>query len=237
VAEQRAEAAGKDKAIATAGAWGEACTALSGEAELFTRVALSAAMGVNASRLINRARITDEVVPIRYFADGLAVRPGHGDGPSTHFHQDYLPQSQDRVGAINVWISLAGVGPTQGGMNFLTGSHREGRLGSLYTNGMPDARDPANRRPVLSDLRYDKLADLYQLSPGVEYQPGDATVHNSHTIHCAPANLSDRPRWNYLVSYMPDDVRYDGSRNHVLDALNLTPGQRFEHERFPIVYP
>lgn len=237
VARDRAGDAGSDEALAVNGAWGEANVACSPGGELFAAMALSPRMGRNAARLVNRSRLTDEVIPTRYFADGLGVRAGRGNGPSTHFHQDYVPQSQDRGGAINIWIALAAVAADQGGMRFLSGSHREARLGPLYAGGVPDARAAANRHPAVADLHYPKLGELYELSDGVVYEPGDATVHGAYTVHCAPANLSERSRWNYLVSYLPDDVRYDGSPNHALDGLDLTKGQTFDHERFPVVHP
>jgi hypothetical protein len=237
VARERSATVAAAQMATAMGSWGEACVALTGEAPLFAQLAFSRQMGRNAWRIVNRARLTDEPIAIRFFADGLAMRPGSGQGPSTHFHQDYKAQSQDRDGAVNLWIALAPVGPDQGGMKFLTGSHAESRLGPLYEDGVPNPRDEGARFPALSDLRYAKLAELYELTPGIEYGAGDATVHNPYMVHCAPANMSSEPRWNYLVSYLPDDVRYDGSPNHVLDPLNLTPGQRFDHERFPIVYP
>jgi hypothetical protein len=235
-AQERARTSEAAAMATAAGAWGQACVALAPDVPLFARLAFSREMGRNAWKLIDRRRLTAEPIGVRYFADGLAMRPGNGEGPSTHFHQDYPAQSQDRDGAVNFWVALAPVGPAQGGMRFLTGSQRESRLGPLYDAGPPNPRDAAARFPSLEDLRYPRLGAEYELTPGIEYAAGDATVHNPYMVHCAPANMSPEARWNYLASYVSADVRYNGTPNHVLDALALTPGQLFDHERFPLVY-
>jgi hypothetical protein len=69
----------------------------------------------------------------------------------------------------------------------------------------PAARDAPN---LTCSTSIPNLLDLYELSPPFQYQPGDATVHHPYMVHGAPPNDTARPRWTYLCTYTPVDVRY-----------------------------
>jgi hypothetical protein len=71
------------------------------------------------------------------------------------------------------WVALADIVPEQGAMRFLTGSHREGPLGTHGVLGTGASDDALTVYPG--------LLDLYELSPPLNYRAGDATVHHCLT--------------------------------------------------------
>jgi ectoine hydroxylase-related dioxygenase (phytanoyl-CoA dioxygenase family) len=164
---------------------------------------------------MNRQRLTDEEVGVRYCEDALLALPP-GEGPRSHrWHQDQT-FGTDRTGGFNVWIAIDEVRPDQGAMRFLTGSHREGPLGDSFGDQTTTVID-----------RYPKLLGLYELSPPFHYQPGDATIHYGLTLHGTPENRTEKTRWSYVPTYVPADnvqIRDDGL------------GMPEPHERFPLVY-
>ena len=192
--------------------------------EPFRSFFFSERMGRNATRLVNRKRLTDVEVPLRYRADHFMLRSPHGVH-GTPYHQDSSEHGSDRAGELQFWLALDEVTPEMGAMRFLSGVHREGPLGS-------SAVDPRTGEPDLL-LQYPKLADLYELSPPFYYQPGDATVHHGFMVHGGPPNITDRDRWSYIFSYTPADTRWwngevknwGSERKTLDDALN------------PIAYP
>ena len=199
--------ASRDRPGAVHRVWNFAFIARDQRVEPFAGLVLSEKMGKNARRLINRQRLTDRSIPIRYRYDGLLCKEpeggtsagddGYGDG-STPYHQDIPDHGPDRVGELNIWLALSHVTPEMGSMRFLTGSHREGGLGAgIVLGGGPD---------VLG--QYPKLLDFYDLSPPLSYEPGDATVHSGFMVHGAPKNQSSETRWSYIMSYFPADVRF-----------------------------
>jgi hypothetical protein len=196
--------------------------------EPFCSLALGPRMGRNAQRLINRRRLTEVEIGVRYHGDRLAVRaPAGGDAGAdpTSYHQDMAVHTwQDRVGALMFWIALAEVTPEHGAMRFVTGSHKEGSLG--MTQGGPDTLET-----------YPKLLDVYELSPPLHYRPGDATAHHCCTVHGAPANVTSEPRWSFVVGYLASDIRYTGAPSLEGEApgMAIGTGDLFGEEQFPIV--
>jgi hypothetical protein len=146
-------------------------------------------LGRVLQQVINRERLTDEEVGVRYMDQSVPCLPPNESSRPHGYHQDGS-FGMDIPGAT-VWIALDEVAPEQGAMRMLTRSHREGSLGK-HAGG------------VLA--HHPKLVDLYEWSPPFHYEPGDATIHHSYTIHGTPENVTDRPRWSYIASYVPADA-------------------------------
>lgn len=186
------------------------------QTEPFRSFTYSQALGRVMHRLFDRKRLTDTEVGVRYCRNSIPCRPPYfGEDWDEGYHQDLdfgTDNATDRSGGATIWIALDEVLPEQGAMRFLTGSHREGALGGDHEHGLLGT--------------YPKLVDLYDWSPPFHYQPGDATVHDSRTIHGGPANRTDKPRWSYIASYVSAD-------NQVITSDKLTSAG----EERPIVYP
>jgi hypothetical protein len=204
--------------------------------EPFFSGALGPQMGRNAARLINRRRLTDAEIPIRYEGDELARKLPARQGEVaqvTPFHQDCSAHAfKDRLGGVMFWIALAQVTPEHGAVRFLTGSHREGPLG---VGSLRDERGMVEADTVEA---YPKLSELYDLSPPLQYAPGDATAHHDCTVHGAPPNTTAEPRWSYVVGYQAGDAHYSGAPLEQRDGsfVHPTPGALIDDdERFPVV--
>jgi hypothetical protein len=189
-------------------------------AEPFSSLVYSPDLARAATKIMDRRRLTDADVPVRLVADLLTRKRAAGsdvaNAPTT-FHTDLPAYPIDRAGAFSFWIALDEVPPERGSMRFLSGSHREGLLGQ--------AAD------VLET--YPKLRELYELSPPLHLQPGDATIHDWRVVHGGPENSTDRPRWAYIVGLMPGDCRYTGMPSMHFDNLGLEVGQVIDHPRLP----
>jgi hypothetical protein len=171
------------------------------ETDPFSSFKLSRDLGRVAHRLVNRSRLTDDQVAIRRGElDALiCMMPSVEPRAAGGYHQDGA--ANERSGALMVWLALDEVVPEQGAMRFLSGSHREGSLGSYSFDEITGGRGVLDRYP--------KLQDIYEWSPPFHYRPGDATVHSAYLIHGTPANRTDKPRWSYIIRYDPADLVSD----------------------------
>jgi ectoine hydroxylase-related dioxygenase (phytanoyl-CoA dioxygenase family) len=174
--------------------------------EPFHSLVFNETMAANAGQLANRRRLTDREIGLRYRCDILHRK--HGGGEGTAYHQDSSEHGSDRVGEMQFWLALDEVTPELGAMRFLSGSHREGPLGSIARIRADGSATTLEVDDLLAV--YPKLAELYELSSPFHYQPGDATVHHGYMLHGAPPNTSNRDRLNFLFSYVPADTRWWG---------------------------
>jgi len=195
-----------------------------GREEPFVSVVLSPAMGRNAQRLLGRDQ------PMRVWHDIVACKaPVEADRPSkaTLWHQDQPDWAVDRKG-LTFWIALDHVAPDQGCVQYLSGSFREGPLGMI-----PRAADADGKMRGLPE-EYPELDARYSRSAPYHLEPGDVAVHHSFVVHGAGENRSSRPRWSYIVSYIPGDARYNGLANGDSDGLGLGRGDHFDLPDFPL---
>jgi len=182
-------------------------------------------IGRNAKLLMNRKAD----VGVRYFTDFFAPKlpaalktRNQGNGP-TSFHQDFITFAVDRSGGMTFWIPLEPCGPETGTMSFLNRSHQLGVLGNYTSYGGKDIRDV-----------HPELYDCEESDP-IVYELGDITVHSHLTVHGAGKNLTDHPRWAYLVLPQPADAVWNGAPPEAFDTTGLTPYQPFPDDRFPIL--
>ena len=189
-------------------------------AEPFRSFMFSERMSQNAMRLVNRKRLKGVDVPLRYRIDLLLQKLPGAAGQT--YHQDSSEHGSDRVGELQFWLALAEVTPEMGAMRFVSRSHREGPLGSVFNDDRGDLLE-----------QFPNLTSVLELSPSFRYQPGDCTVHHGYTIHGGPANSTDKPRWSYLFSYSPADTRYWNG-----NAGNWgSERKRLGDPENPIIYP
>lgn len=187
------------------------------EDELCAEISQSSQLGRNAALLLGRD------MPMRYHSDLIAVKlpkdmkSGAAGSDVTEWHQDV---KLVRSTCISFWIALTENTPEMGTMRFYDGSNK---LGELYP--------PAEEWPQVQRL---------PLSEPLTYQPGDATAHVTFTVHGAPQNLSQNPRWAYIAAYLPANAPLLGIPSVYTDeyvaAGELVPGKPLDHPKFPIVY-
>lgn len=184
----------------------------------FRALALHPRMGGNAARLLGGVRA------VRVQVTNLLVKePGeHG---ATEFHQDFPWMPMDRSAMLTVWLALARVPADMGALRFYSGSHRHGLLGRSFAR---TGDDQLSQHPWVTEL---------ELSPPLDLEAGDATVHHALTVHGAPANRRDTPRLSFTVTYFDADALYTGAPYRQTDGLGLRVNEPFEHPRFPCPRP
>lgn len=170
-------------------------------------------------------------VGIRYFTDFFAVkqptkkrRAGVGGAGGSDWHQDYAASASDRSGGMVFWAALTGMPPENGTMAFLNGSHRYGAMGHYATYGNGNLLDS-----------YPELLDNCSSSGNLSYSAGDVTVHSNLTVHSAGANLTDDPRWTYIVIVNPADACWTGGPADAFQTDGLTLHKELPGDRFPII--
>jgi hypothetical protein len=161
--------------------------------------------------------------PVRYWVDEALVKV-KGSNP-TRWHQDsgstdtsvFAPEHSQ----IMVWIALDHVPPERGSMRFVPPANQTEEFHRVIAaNGVAES--------------YPELESLGVITPPFDLRPGDATVHGSRVFHSAPPNVTDGPRWAYLVSLFRSDATWTGHAHWPMAGVEgLTVGDTFEHPRFP----
>jgi hypothetical protein len=186
-------------------------------------------VGRSASLLQGRLAPGGGPLEARFYSDFFAPKlPSskkalhRGNGP-TAFHQDFITFAVDRSGGLTFWFPLEAYGPDAGTMSFVEGSHRSGVLGDYTTYGDRDALE------MFPELRALKMSEQ------MTYELGDVTVHTHLTVHGAGANVTDRPRWAYIVVTQPADACWNGAPCPNFSSKRMTQWQQLGDERFPVM--
>ncbi|MCA1572100.1 MAG: phytanoyl-CoA dioxygenase family protein [Chloroflexi bacterium] len=144
--------------------------------------------------------LLEGVDAVRIYLDQALVKEPYG--PPTQFHQDlpWWPFESDH--ACTIWIGLDDATIENGCLYFVPGSHRleltyrsdlGPQLGAIFADNVE-----VKRAPVPTPL-----------------PAGGCTFHNAQTIHGAGANMTQGRRRAMTVAFMPDGVRFNGTRDAV----------------------
>jgi ectoine hydroxylase-related dioxygenase (phytanoyl-CoA dioxygenase family) len=131
---------------------------------------------------------------VRLFRDQSYFKgPG---GANTPWHQDayFMPLDTEKI--LTMWIPLTDITPDLAPMDYVTGSHRTGYLGT--SNG-----DDANMDRFASDLA---AKGLQTFNYGT-LQAGDVAVHSAWTLHSSRRNTSPLMREAVVIVYFADGAR------------------------------
>jgi hypothetical protein len=137
----------------------------------------------------------------RFAGDHALIKPGFG-GPETPWHQDaaFRDPAYDRE-EISIWLALGPVGPDNGCLEFIPGSHRRGVL--------------AHRR-LGNDPRVHALECIGDFDPreavSCPLPAGGITIHHIRTLHRAPPNHSAEDRLAYVLVFDVVPIRADAAR-------------------------
>ena len=200
------------------------------------RLVLSPAIGSIAAQLARADKV-------RLFQDQLLHKPGIGpDSPrsaTVGWHQDWnywkctWPDH-----ALTARISVDGETLENGCMRVVPRSrHWPLQSTKMFFQSDASIEDlPEFEVPEGEDIEV-KLLEL---------EPGQVSFHHSRTIHGSSENRTQYPRRTIIAHMLPGDTRYrSGTGDHlwaisVLGSENergLKDGDRWEGDRFPIVYP
>lgn len=170
----------------------------------------------------------------RIFHDHVLVKEP-GNSVVTPWHQDqpyYLVEGEK---SVSFWVPLDPV-PRDRTIEYVSGSHRWNKDfkptrfdgTSLFENDRSESvPDVEGRREELDII-------------GWAVEPGDAVAFNFKTLHGAPANASQTRRRVVSIRWVGDDARFaarPGTTSPAFPDLDYTPGQPFQADIFPQLYP
>ncbi|MFT5219598.1 MAG: non-heme Fe2+,alpha-ketoglutarate-dependent halogenase [Gammaproteobacteria bacterium] len=114
------------------------------------------------------------------------------------WHQDltYWGLNNDRE--VAVWLALGPVNRENGAMRFIPESQRLGQL---------DHRDQFDQGNILTRGQYADVDIDENKAVDVELQPGQASLHHGHLLHCSGPNQTDQPRLGMVINYVATDVK------------------------------
>ena len=142
--------------------------------------------------LRNATRIAQQVLSPQCFllSDFLLLKPANV-GAGTPWHQDeaYSDPEYDHA-QLTFWMPLQDVGPEDGCMIYLPGSHRMGVLEHRSLNN--DPRTHAFECAVSFSDEESACCPL---------RVGGCVVHGQRTLHCSTNNVSNIDRYAYLLTF------------------------------------
>ena len=186
----------------------------------------------DAKRLVEDPRLgrlvaqLEDVDAVRIYLDQALVKEPYGS--PTQYHLDLPWWPFDSPNSCTIWVALDDSTLENGCLYFVPGSHRLGLtsagdlgpdLGAVFA-AHPEAASPPKPCPLPA---------------------GGASIHNARTVHGAGANMTPGRRRAMTVAFMPDGVRFNGTRDvRILGeeyASSLTDGDLLENDELnPVVY-
>jgi non-haem Fe2+, alpha-ketoglutarate-dependent halogenase len=136
------------------------------------------------------------------------------------WHQDayYWPMTPHN--SVTVWLAFDDVGPDNGGMKLLPGSHR---------GGIIKHRRSTQTSSVLT-LELEDGTD-FNADNAVQWvlKAGECSLHDDRAIHGSPANPSDRRRAGLTIRYSGTNVKNDLSVNPHFKAYLCRGVDEYRH--------
>lgn len=198
------------------------------EDDAFAEIALRAPTAHLAQQALNALQpcsAKGKQKEVRFFYDQIFVKWPRPEAEtdttagSTPFHHDitFWPISGEEV--VSVWIPLDRVDLSNGGLEFVPGSHRwQNRYRAIGVGNKGNFDLPTDRLEELPDLRC--ATNGHKVTPedpgdavSWELGPGDVLVFTSTVMHGAPPNRdSTRMRRGLAMRYIGTDVRFDNQK-------------------------
>jgi len=111
-------------------------------------------------------------------------------------------------------------------MRFMPGSHKLGQI---------EHRDTVNDSNILTRGQHADIDIDENLALDVELEPGQASLHHGHLLHCSGANQTDQPRIGMVVNYISTSVRQAvASTDYAMLVRGVDEYNHFEHLPAPL---
>lgn len=171
---------------------------------------------------------------VGFLFDHLLVKEP-GTSEKTPWHQDlpYWPVQGDQI--VTLWLALDPVDLTNGGLEYVAGSHRWGERYEPVVFKADWEFDSSAGLPEIPDI--DSHRDDYEIL-SFRLEPGDCLAHHALTIHGAPGNTTSGARRRGLATrWYGSDAVYDphpGTASFIREP-ELEPGDHLPCELFPLV--
>jgi ectoine hydroxylase-related dioxygenase (phytanoyl-CoA dioxygenase family) len=162
---------------------------------------------------------------LRFWHDQVFWKPPRHPGV-VPWHQDYSYWTRTGPPAhVTMFIALDDMGPENGGLEYVPGSHRWGLLPLQDFGGDLNALEGA--------LTAEQRA-AFRPEP-VRLRAGQASIHHSHMVHGSRANTSDQPRRAAVLNYMADGTRALDGAPLLRGVPPIPMGSPIEGDFFPVV--
>jgi ectoine hydroxylase-related dioxygenase (phytanoyl-CoA dioxygenase family) len=137
------------------------------------------------------ARLTQDHVVLKPALCSDQTGGGPPEGSSTPWHQDeaFGDPALD-YHEVSFWLALQNVNEVNGCMKFVPGSHREG----VVQHAHPDGNLRVHAVDCTDSFDHARIVSC-------PIPAGGCTLHSTTTIHGAGPNLSDEPRWAYVLVF------------------------------------
>jgi ectoine hydroxylase-related dioxygenase (phytanoyl-CoA dioxygenase family) len=133
-------------------------------------------------------------------------------GAGTPWHQDEAFRDPNfEYNEVTVWVALQDVTPEGGCLRFIPKSHK----GEVLEHG------PAGNDPTSQGLQCNGQFDA-DSSVSCPIPAGGCTIHSSRTLHGAGPNVSDNPRFAYIMIFSTPPRPLNQSRRFPWQQSNLT---------------
>lgn len=125
----------------------------------------------------------------------LAIKPPGKNSGTVDWHQDFAFFPHTNTALVAVMIAIDDIGPKNGGMKYIKGSHKRGLQNHLDHNGFL----AGNCNHAVEQLSDYQISDLSPNSGGI-------SIHHCLTIHRSDDNLSHDLRRAIIFEYRADDA-------------------------------
>jgi chlorinating enzyme len=147
-----------------------------------------------------------------------------GDERFVSWHVDDTYWNIDPIEQVTVWIALSDIGPENGPLRYIPGSHREERL-SVATH-------KSDRNMVLSGQTAQGVDESRAVD--VLLRAGEVALHHGRTVHGSGKNVGADARIGIAARFVPTRVRCTATRESALLVRGNDHFNHFDHEPRPI---
>ena len=187
---------------------------------LFKQLILEGSLGAVAAAVLGVESVT-------LFQDNLIWKPPGTTG-RVQWHQDYAYWPLSAPSGLTMWLALDDVTEEMGCLHYIPGSHH---LGEKQPTTFISPGSPSWRAD-LPPLEWESAeADAV----AVPLSRGHMLLHHPLSWHMSPANLTQRHRRAWSLTFITSDVRWDP--DHAPHPFNYfqapTPGTALTGDLFP----
>ncbi|MEO1016931.1 MAG: phytanoyl-CoA dioxygenase family protein [Pseudomonadota bacterium] len=162
---------------------------------------------------------------IMVWSSGVFWKGAHS-GAHVSWHQDSTNYELDRAeGVVRAWVALTPATHENGTMHFMPGGHR---LGQIKHNDMKAEGELLSRGETI-DLKID-----HEKTVPVLIEAGEVSFHHLHMPHGSGPNNSERPRVNYVITFINPEVAPRVGPDCATLVRGADRHRHYEHEPRPL---
>ena len=147
-------------------------------------------------------------------------------GKKIPWHQDGTYWPINPKATCSVWIAITDVDETNGCMQFIPKSHKNGTLPHLQEDKV---KEEGELKGSL-DLKIDEKSFNINEAVNCIIKRGQASFHDTYLLHSSDANFSENPRKAIVLRYMPSSSLFD---RNIPDRVSAN-GFKYEFQERPI---